>query len=100
RQNSSEDDATLKRTVEFMVTTVGGMSWGLSISALASSASSSSLPGKDRPGNDPNKSSSRSASVVEMKMGGLVCIVVSENVLENPVFYYRRQLVRWARQPF
>src|SRR5690606_39695707 len=47
--NSSLEFSTLKRTVEFMVTTVGGTSFGSTTSARSSSASSWSLPGIELP---------------------------------------------------
>jgi hypothetical protein len=52
----------LNRTVEFIVTTVGGICSGSTMSARSSSARSSSFPGKAWAGSDSSKVSSRSRS--------------------------------------
>ena len=52
----------LKRTVEFMVTTDGGICSGSTISARSSSARNAALPGNAFSGSDSSKASSRSRS--------------------------------------
>src|SRR5690606_6449486 len=68
--NSSLEFSTLKRTVEFMVTTVGGTSFGSTTSARSSSASSWSLPGIELPWSESIRSSRRSASSDETMIRG------------------------------
>src|SRR5688500_3921695 len=83
RQNSSPEESMLKRTVEFMVTTVGGICSGSTISARSSSACSSAVPGTVLDGSDSSNASSLSRSWDVSMICGLLFISASFQVRLN-----------------
>lgn len=83
-------------TVEFMVTTVGGIAFGSTISARDSSASKALLPGKVLPEYVSSSAYSRSASSDEMMILGLLLNVITFLTTINQLAGF--QLVRGRRK--